>query len=446
MVYLSKISEFIYYFSDNFLVYFFLPIFLAGVILTFKFRLIQFRAFPMMLKMLFGPQKESVGSQGISPRSALLISMSTSIGMSNIVGPVIAIGMGGPGALAGFMIATIFGAATTFAEVAFAVHYRKKGNDGSFYGGPMSYLSQEFSQTWGKIYAYLAGILLITWSANQANNLAVLLEPKGFSPYLTGALVTVAVTFILSGGVKRLGEVSDRLVPFMFALYTGATSWIIFSNLNKIPEVMALLVSSVLSTSGAAGACLGFGFHQAMRWGLARATQTTEAGVGTNTFPHVVAQGTTPFQQGVLAMASVYANGIICTLSGLTILVSDAWKIPGAAFDIRMISNILEANFPMFGPKVLVFSSFMFAFGTILGNNYNGSQCFLHATKGKWITGYRIISAIAVFLGCISDAKFIWTIIDFFILPVAIPHTIAILILAFKKPHVLSEDESELDN
>jgi AGCS family alanine or glycine:cation symporter len=153
-----------------------------------------------------------------------------------------------------------------------------------------------------------------------------------------------------------------------------------------------------------------------------------------------MAETSNPTHQGILAMISVYSNGVLCLLSGLTVLVTGAWKLPGAKFDITMLTGIIDSHFPTIGPIILILSAFLFAYGTILGNGYNGSQCFLYVTNNRWVKFYYVLSAIVIFLGCISDVKFVWTVVDFLILPVAIPNTIGIILLAFKHKEIFKID------
>jgi AGCS family alanine or glycine:cation symporter len=422
----------------------FILILVGSIILTFKSRFIQIRTLASMVKMLFysalNRSQTATTHDTIPPHKALFTAMSTTIGIGNIVGPIIAMGLGGPGALAGFILATIFGAAATFTEVALAVTYRKKLPDGRVLGGPMQYLSVGLHPFLGKIYAYTGFILLVAWSSNQSNTISMVLEPYGISRYATGAFLALTVIFILIGGIKRIGSINEMLVPIMFCIYGAATSWIICCHADQIIPSFKLMWLSLWAPEAVLGAGTAIGLTQALRYGLARAFQSNEAGVGTSTFAHSMAETSNPTHQGILAMISVYSNGVLCLLSGLTVLVTGAWKLPGAKFDITMLTGIIDSHFPTIGPIILILSAFLFAYGTILGNGYNGSQCFLYVTNNRWVKFYYVLSAIVIFLGCISDVKFVWTVVDFLILPVAIPNTIGIILLAFKHKEIFKID------
>lgn len=437
--------EWMYGISEKVLFIPFVFILLGSIILSIKSRFIQFRAIPLMIKMLVTSIRQRnqapLNEHTIPAHKALFTSMSTTIGIGNIVGPILAIGLGGPGALLGFVLATIFGSAATFSEVALAVTYRKKLPNGEIRGGPMQYLKDGIHPFFAKVYAYAGFILLVAWSSNQSNTLSMVLEPYGISQYLTGIALAIVLVVILMGGIKRIGNINETLVPIMFFVYGGATLWIILSHIDQLPHAFSLMFTSLWSTNGIVGVGCGVGLSQALRYGLARAFQSNEAGVGTATFAHSVAETSNPTHQGILAMISVYSNGALCMLSGLTILVTDAWLEPGAHFDISMLMRIIDNHFPVIGPLILTSSAFLFAFGTILGNSYNGSQCFLYVTKNRGLKIYYLLAAIVVFLGCLSDVKFVWTIVDFLVLPVAITNTIGIMILSFKRPEIFQMDK-----
>lgn len=424
--------------SDKLLLVPFLFILLGSIVLTVKSRCIQLRAIPLMMQMLLQSfrQRSTSSKDTILPYKALFTSMSTTIGIGNMVGPIIAMGVGGVGSLAGFVLATFFGAASTFTEVTLALHYRKLMPKENFLGGPMPYLHIGMHSLWAKVYAYAGTILLVAWSSNQSNTLSMLLEPYGISKYFTGALLACAFLLILTGGIQRIGNFNAKVVPLMFVLYGSSALWIIFSHAEQIiPSIICVwqsLWDAVMLPSVAVGVTL----QQALRYGLARAFQSNEAGIGTATFAHSMAEVQNPVHQGILAMVSVYSNGILCLLSAMMVLVTSAWQEKGATFDVHMLMHVISQHFPTVGPALLLFCAFLFAFGTILGNGYNGRQCFLYVTKGRGVLVYYLFAALVIFFGCLADVQFVWTIVDFFVIPVATLNTIAIVYLSFKHRHL----------
>lgn len=421
-------------------------ILLGGIILTFKTRFVQFRMIPKMFKILFKnfykKKTDSGDAETIEANKALFTAMSTSIGIGNIVSPIIAIKLGGPGALVGFMLAAIFGSASTFTEVTFALKYRHKNPDGTISGGPMQYLKKILSPFSAMTYAIGAFVMLLIWTSTQANTLADLLRPRGIPTYATGIFLAIAILYILIGGIKKIGDFSAKLVPTMFLLYCGATLWIIFHNLSKLPKVFNLIFSSAFTPQAIVGATVGYGVMVAFRFGLSNGFFANEAGLGTATIPHSMSETKRAINQGILSMVAVYSNGFLCLLSGLVVLLTETWLDPALQTEqgVNILAHSFSIYFPSVGIIVLMISAFLFAFGTILGNSYNGSQCYLYATKNQWLKYYYVLIAIAIFLGSISDVTALNIIKDYFYIPIAIPNIIGIVILAFKRSDLLKTD------
>lgn len=425
----------------------FIFVLIGSIILTFQTNWIQFRQLPSLGGMLLRSlkKKDPLHSHNTIPSyKALFTAMSTTIGTGNIVGPIIAIGKGGPGALAGFLLATIFGCATTYVEVCFALSFRTKNNDGSINGGPMPYVKEALGSFWALLYAIAGSILLIAWCSSQSNTTAQLLEPLGISTAITGLFLGISTTLILAGGIQRLGAINALLVPYMFILYCGSCITILFLHANQIIPSIQLIFTSLWEPNSLIGFTGGLGWVYALRWGLARALQSNEAGVGTSTFPHSASTSAHPMQQGTLAMISVYTNGLLCLLTGLVILSTGAWQIPGAVFDVMMLQTIFVKHFSSLGSILFGFSAFLFAFGTILGNGYNGGECFKYYVHHRWLPLYYVGIGSIVFLGALASVQTVWTIVDFFIIPVIIPHMLALLVLAPQRPDLLiQKQESE---
>jgi len=425
-------------YADTILVGPFLLIFIVSGIITILSRGVQFRSLSLVgaiIKQSFHPSTHS--QEELPPLSSLAMSLSTTIGIGNIVGPLVAIGYGGPGTLVGFMLGTVLGGATTFAEASLSIIYRSKRPDGSIAGGPMSYLGTELGNTWAWIYAFFGLLLLASWSSSQSNNLAILLASHGMPLAASGVILAGLLLFVMLSGVQFIGEMSKILVPIMFLLYSGSTLWIIIQNAHKLPEVFTLVLQTFFSPQTALGATAGIGMSQVIRWGFARAIQTDEIGTGTTAFPHSISSAE-PHIQATLATVALYMNGILCLLSGLCILVTDFWKTPGCAFDITLFGKILAQYYGPWGHIILIACACMFAFGTIVGNCYNGSQCFLFVTKNRWLTWYYYATCCAVLLGAITDMSIVWGIVDYFVIPVAVPHIIGILYIAYKHPSIFN--------
>lgn len=420
-----------------------LAILFGTIVLSIKTRFIQIRAIPRMITLLFAREKVSKGEHTVSSRKALFTAMATTIGMGNIVSPIIAIGFAGPGALVGFALSTVFGGAATFAEVIYSVNYRKRNDDGTVAGGPMQYLKVVLHPAFSFIYASLGMVLLASWSGAQANQVASLLIPFSVPRYYVAFGLAGVIIFFLVGGIKRIGSLAEKMVPVMFVLYCSALGWIVFKNLDKLPHVMQLIYDSFFDVGTGAGVLIGIGMQRSLRWGIGRGMQANEAGVGTASIAHAMADTKSPYDQAILALVAVYTNGILCLLSGLAVLLTGVWQDTSLTFDISMMNSALNMYFPGIGTIILIVSAVLFSFSTLLGNSYYGTQCYLYATNNRYISVYRAIIALCIIWGSMTDVRTVWSIIDFFMIPVAIVNMIGIVVLAFRKGHLLKVGEAK---
>lgn len=414
----------------------------VNILLTIKNRFIQFRLIPKMFSLLSqgvsGNKNKTNTGNTIPAYQALFTAMSTTIGIGNIVGPVVAIKLGGPGALASLLIALLFGAATTFAEVTFALHYRTQRPDGTYAGGAMQYISKTLGNVWAHVYAYSGAALLIVWSANQSNSLADIATQFSIPRPLTGAVMTVLVLSYLMAGIKHISKLASKIVPFMFVTYCGSCIWVIASNIDKLGSTLSLIFWSALSPEAMGGAAAGFTVQKALRWGLAKGIHSGEAGIATAAIPHSQAQVINPVDQGIISMISAYSVAFISALSGLAVLMTGIWQNPDIPVGINMVSYAFAQHIPT-STIFLTCSIFLFALGTILGNAYNGSQCFGYITNNRWYYWYYTLAAGVVFWGSFLDVEFIWSISDYFIIPMAFPNIIAIMYLSFTRADLLKE-------
>lgn len=420
---------------------------LAGsIVLTFKTRFAQVRLLPQLFRMLKNSRKSDQTCQHtISPLKALFTAMSTTLGISSIVGPVIAIQLGGPGALIGFLLSAFFGSAATFSEVSLSVRYREKLPSGGYMGGPMQYLKHIISPSAAKFYAFCCTILMMVWSAAQANQLGAILNSPllgnyAISTWGSALIITGLILLSLTGGIKRIGSLSAKIVPTMFTLYISACLWIVFSNLDQLGTLFYTIFHSIFSPYElATGAIIG-GIVSTLRWGIFKGIQATEAGVGTQAIPHSMAQTEDSSAQGVLAMLSTYTAGFVSFLSGCVALLTNTWQDPSLPLGISMVAASFNDYFSYFGIAIVSISAFLFGFGTILGNSFNGSQCFAFLTQNRFNKWYVMATLCMIFIGASADVKFIWSHIDIFLACMAVPHMGALLLHAFRKPLQLAKN------
>lgn len=431
---IEMIVDYILFFSCLFIL-------LGSVFISFKTRFVQLRFFPSLFKMLKASiinRKQDEGQHTILPYKALFTAMSTTLGIGTIVGPVIAIHWGGPGALIGFILTAFFGSAATYTEVSLCIKFRKKLENGEILGGPMQYLQSILSNSAAKWYALFGCIVMTAWSSAQANQLAAILDSPLLGDYriptvFSGILISLLVLFTLIGGIKRIGSFSAKLVPLMFTLYLSSSLWILFSNTDQFWTICCDIFQSAFTPYAMASGTLVGGIVSALRWGVFKGTQATEAGVGTQTIPHSMAKTEDPIAQGTLAMLSTYSAGVVAFISGCVALVTKTWQDPDLPLGISMVAESFRLYFSYYGVVIVAISTFLFAFGTILGNSYNGSQCFGYLSKNKNILYYYIATAIVIFLGTISGVKTVWSIIDVGLACLVLPHMTALIWYSHKK-------------
>jgi AGCS family alanine or glycine:cation symporter len=277
------------------------------------------------------------------------------------------------------------------------------------------------------------------WSATQANQLVSILDSPLLGSYqiptlVSGGILAILVFMILMGGIKRIGSFSAKLVPTMFTLYIAAIFWIIFSNLDICGKVFKMIFDSAFRPYAMASGALVGGIVSALRWGVFKGTYATEAGVGTQAIPHSMAETNDPHAQGILAMASTFSAGFVAFLSGFVALITKTWQDPSIPLGVNMVAASFKIYFSYIGVALLIIITLLFAFGTILGNSYNGSRCFLYLTEPKKLKYYYATTAISVFLGCIVDTKTIWSLIDFGLIFLVVPHMIALVLSTYKLP------------
>jgi len=434
-----EIFRYIGQFLERILILPFLFMFLGSVILSFKTRFIQFRTIPTMIRLLYTSlfKKQETTVHTIKAHRALFTAMATSFGVGNIVAPIIAIGFGGPGALFAFALSSLFGTATVYTEVSLALSHRKKLKDGRIMGGPMQYL-KAIHPAMAYMFAIFGCLMLISWSGKQSNTLALLLSSYNIPTYVTGIAVTILTAIVLLRGIKLIGSIAEKLVPPMFLAYAGSMIYILALHAHKIPAAFKIMFQSLFTPQALIGAGVGLGVQKAFQWGLSEAAFANEAGVGPITIPHSMSATESSVDQGILSMISVYSSGFLAMITGLTVLTTGIWTNPSTSFDITTLADILRSHFSFVGPIILVVIVILFAFTSILGNSYNGSQCFLYATKNRWLKQYYALIAILIFICAILDVKTLWALGPYFVVPVAIPNVIGIVILSFRKKSSMS--------
>ena len=426
----------------------------GGILLTVRLGVMQFRKQPLALKWMV--KNEEGGEGEISSFSALCTALSATIGTGNIVGVATAVGAGGPGALFWMIVAAFFGMATKFAEGLLAVKYRVVAKDGHSLGGPFYYIEQGMGKKWkwlAKIFAFFGvcvGLFGIgTFSQVNGISSAVhgffdsanahcvnlpFLGEYSWSVVISSLVLAFCVASVLIGGIKRIASVSQVIVPFMAIIYFLFAGILIVTNITAVPSAIAVIVEAAFSPRAITGGVVGSMFV-AMQKGVARGIFSNEAGLGSAPIAAAAAQTKEPVRQGLVSMTGTFIDTIvICTLTGLSIVLTGAWQVKGLE-GVGVTTYAFQKGLP-FPPEVSAFVLMLclvfFAFTTILGWDYYSERCLEYLSGGnmKHVKIFRWIYILAVFIGPYMTVSAVWTIADIFNGLMAIPNMIAIFALS----------------
>ena len=385
----------------------------TGILLTFRLRLLQLSKLARAFKLIFTARNDGEGD--IDSFKALCTALAATVGTGNIVGVATAIKAGGPGALFWMWIAAFFGMATKYAEGVLAVKYREVDDQGNISGGPMYYIKNGLGDKWkplGTLFA-IFGVLVAYFGIGtfaQVNSIIDIANITfGVSPYVVGGIITVLVAAITLGGLYFLVTVSILVI---FA--------------DQIPNAVYQIIHDAFTPTAATGGFLGATVMLAMRSGIARGVFSNESGLGSAPIVAAAAKTKWPAEQGLISMTGTFIDTIIiCTLTGLTLVVTGVWKgdLNGAA-----LTNAAFAQaYPAFGSYLLCVCLALFAFTTILGWNYYGERCMTYLAGTKAILPYRIVFILLIASAAFLKLEVIWTLADIVNGLMAIPNLIALI-------------------
>ena len=425
----------------------------TGIFLTARLGLVQIRHLGKAFKFMFKDEED--GSGEVTSFGALCTALSATIGTGNITGVATAIALGGPGALFWMVIAAFFGMATKYAEGLLAIKYRTIDEDGHVLGGPFYYIENGMGKKWtwlAKIFAFfgagvgLFGIGTFTqvnsiasavknfFDPDMAHTVSLLGGNYSWATVIAGLFLTVCVGLVVLGGIQRIAKVSEIIVPFMAVLYVGLAVIIIITNITAVPAALASIVKSAFTGSALAGGAVGSMFV-AMQKGVARGIFSNESGLGSAPIAAAAAQTKEPVRQGLVSMTGTFIDTIIiCTMTGLSIVLTGAWQVEGLE-GVQVTTYAFQHGLPIPGQIsafVLMICLVFFAFTTILGWDYYSERCLEYLTNGhkKTILTYRWLYILAVFIGPYMTVSAVWTIADIFNGLMAIPNMIALFALS----------------
>lgn len=430
----------------------------GGLLLTVRLGLLQVRKLPLALKWMIKNEEEAEGARGeISSFAALCTALSATIGTGNIVGVATAVGAGGPGALFWMIVAAFFGMATKYSEGLLAVKYRVVAEDGHSLGGPFYYIERGMGTKWkwlAKLFAFfgvcvgLFGIGTFSqvngiasavngfFDPNNQHSVKILpfLGEYSWSVVIASLILAFCVAAVLIGGVKRIASVSQIIVPFMAIIYVVFVIILVICNITEVPAAIVTIVKAAFNPRAVTGGVVG-SMIVAMQKGVARGIFSNEAGLGSAPIAAAAAQTKEPVRQGLVSMTGTFIDTIvICTLTGLSIVLTGAWQVEGLE-GVQVTTYAFQNGLPFpaeVSSFILMLCLVFFAFTTILGWDYYSERCLEYLSGGnmKHVKVYRWIYILAVFIGPYMTVSAVWTIADIFNGLMAIPNMIALFVLS----------------
>ncbi len=421
----------------------------TGLYLTLRMGFIQLRGFRHAAHILDGRYSDPSHQGEVSHFQALATALSATVGTGNIAGVATAIALGGPGALFWMWVTAFVGMATKFTECTLALKFREVAPDGSIAGGPMYTLLHGLKMR--RLATLFASFALIAsfgiGNMVQANSVV---DGIGFiwpqlkqESWLVGVVMATLVGLVILGGVKRIAKVAGTLVPFMAIFYIVAAMIVLFNHLAAIPAAFGTIVNGALNVPALGAAAVG----EAIRWGVARGLFSNEAGLGSSPMAHAAARTNEPIREGLVAMMEPFIDTlVICTMTGLVIVVSGVWQarpenVMGAAFTAYAFSESLGGA----GAIVVGIGLMLFAFSTIISWSYYGDRSAYFLFGEKAVTPYRVVYTLLVVVGAAVPLQLVWHIADITNLLMALPNLLGLILLAglvkklkddyFARPH-----------
>jgi AGCS family alanine or glycine:cation symporter len=406
----------------------------TGLYLTVLTRGVQLRFLPRALREVLGHAFKRVAAEGtVTPFQAVATALASTVGVGNIAGVSTAITLGGPGALFWLLVSGLFGMATKFAEVVLALTYRERDAQGTWRGGAMYILKNGLGAPWlGTLFALLTALAAFgIGNMVQANSVAESVKATfGVDPRVSGVAIVVLTGIVILGGIRRIADVTQYLVPFMCVSYLLGALVILLTHLDRLPAALALVFESAFSGHAAAGGFAGAGVAQAVRYGLARGLFSNEAGLGSAPMVHAAARTDHPVRQGLYGIFEVFVDTVlVCLSTGLVVLVSGEWTSgqTGAA----LAAKAFETGLPgVWGDVVVTTGILTFAFSTLLGWSYYGETATSYLLGTRAILPYRLLWLVAAWTGATGSLHVVWDVADTLNGLMAVPNLVALLLLS----------------
>ena len=430
----------------------------TGIYLSFRVGFIQFRKFGYIMKNTIGKvfSKQKAGAGEVTPFQAVTTALAATVGTGNIAGVTGAIALGGPGAVFWMWVSALFGMVTKYAEVVLAIRYRERNNKGDWVGGPMYYIKNGLGKNWqwlGVIFSLLGALAAfgtgnmtqintIAGSINSAidafggntaaNTFVVMGQTVPFSNIVIGVIVAIIVALVLFGGIKRIGAVAEKLVPFMALVFVFCGLGVVFANLGSIGKIFGMIFKGAFNAEAALGGAFGITIMTTIQKGVGRGVFSNEAGLGSAPMAHAASSETDPVKQGMYGIFEVFMDTIvICTLTALTILCAVESGVPivwGQSAGAELVSAAFGTVFgDKIGSMIIAVSVSLFALTTILSWSLYGARCceFIFGTKS--VPVYQILYVFVIIIGATLKLELVWNIADTVNGFMAVPNLIALL-------------------
>ena len=424
----------------------------AGIILTVMLRGFQFRKFGYTMKNTIGKMfhKHEAKKGEVTPFQALTTALAATVGTGNIAGITSAVTLGGAGSIFWLWISALLGMATKYSEVLLAVKYRERNPHGDWVGGPMYYIKNGLGKNWkwlGVIFCIFGGLASFgIGNAVQVGNITGSINNaiQQFAPsaaehtstinLVLGIILAIIVGIVLLGGIKRIGSVTEKLVPVMAAIYIIACLVVVIANLTDIPRVFGMIFQGAFTPEGVTGGAVGISIKLCITWGVKRGVFSNEAGLGSAPIAHAASSESNPVKQGLYGIFEVFMDTIvICTLTGLTLLLTadqigiTYGKDPGTALNAQALGTAFGSQI---GALIIAIGLSLFALSTVLSWGLYGTRCWEFILGTKAIKPYQIIFTLIVIVGATMDLGLAWDIADTLNGLMAIPNLIGILALS----------------
>ena len=420
----------------------------VGLYLSLRTGFVQIRKFPYALKTTLGRifKKKEASDGSMTPFQAVCTALAGTVGTGNIARVAGAIAIGGPGAVFWMWVSALLGMCTKFTEVTLAVHFRERNRHGDYVGGPMYYIKNGLGKNWRFLAVLYSafGVLTVfgTGNATQVNTITTAIDTAlinfnvisesstGRLNLILGIVITLLVGMVLLGGIKRIGSVSEKLVPFMALFYIILAVGVVIINWKNVPGVFSAIIRGAFNPASVTGGVVG-SFFMSMKKGVSRGIFSNEAGLGTGSIAHACADTRKPVKQGFFGIFEVFTDTIvICTLTALVILCSGVPVGYGAAAGAELTISGFTSTY---GNWVSIFTAVAmccFAFSTIIGWGLYGARCAEFLFKEKAIRPFMVLYSLVAIIGATVDLGLLWSIAETFNGLMAIPNLIAVFLLS----------------